>query len=238
MKPPRGIAIWSTYPDRPGHDAMIPLTSPTGLSLCNGEMLLCRSRRGECIDPATRLIGRTAPPKRSEELTEHSSRGAETFKLRESETAVDEFCRGAEQVLSKKTLFDPTRPAHNSHLRVEANEPPRRQHVEPPLRRTEPAVKKLFNPDRHDPHSFHPRPVDQEREAPSSSSRSILRRVPTSRIAEEEADRERERRRRKEGSERGSQASKRKDSDAKSKGSRSSEGSESLRDRERGKGKG
>ena len=187
-------------------------------------------------------MDRTAPLKQSEKRSEvpvdDISRGAEKLNLRPPEIASDEFCRGAERVLSQKTLFDPARPPQNSHLGVDTAEPPRRQRDEPNLRRTGPTVKKLFNPDRHDPHSFHPRPIDQAHGAPSNSSRSILRRVPTSRIAEEEADRERERQRRREGSERGSQASKRKESDAKSKGSRSSEGSESLRDRERGKGKG
>ena len=113
---------------------------------------------------------------------------------------------------------------------------PRRVKPEGHASRGEAPVKKLFNPDVHDPHRFHPRPADLS----AGSSRSILRRSQTGngRTPEEEADRERERQRRREGSERGSQAAKRKDSDGRSKGSRSSEGSESLKDRERGKAKG
>lgn len=103
-------------------------------------------------------------------------------------------------------------------------------------------MKKLFNPDVHDPHQFQ-RAQHAPSEASSGQSKMSRRttHAATSRVErtpEEEADRERERRKRREGSERGSAAvSRKKEGDTKSKGSRSSEGSESLRDRERGKGK-
>lgn len=99
----------------------------------------------------------------------------------------------------------------------------------PNVVRRDAPVKKLFDPDVHDPVHFHPRAT-----APEGSSR-VRRSAGT---AEEEGDRERERRRRREGGEKGSAGSSRKkEGDARSRGSRSSEGSESLRDRERGKGK-
>ena len=153
--------------------------------------------------------------------------------------AVDDFSRGAlTSPAPQRTLFDPTRPVSTPPIRLEFDERPRRPpRADLPIRRADASVKKLFNPDIHDPHSFHPRPVDPGRDGNSGSLRSVLQRQ-NGRIPEEQADRERERQKRREGTERGIQASKRKEPDAKSKGSRSSEGSESLKDRERGKGKG
>lgn len=164
--------------------------------------------------------------------------GNRTVLTRKLVIQVDEFSRGAEIAPVQKTLFDPARPIPLVQPRSDTEDRPRRPRADPPIRRTEAPVKRLFNPAIHDPHSFHPRPVEPARQDSGSSSRSLLRPAPNGRTPEEEADRERERRKRREGSERGSHASKRKDVDAKSKGSRSSEGSESLKDRERGKAKG
>lgn len=148
----------------------------------------------------------------------------------------EDFNRGADRSSAPRQLYDPAR----SPLPVvpRAEEAPRRRPPVPPPHaqaRNEPATKKLFNPDVHDPHQFQRvRAVPSES---SSGSRGLMRKPAAARTPEEEADRERERRKRREGSERGSLAVKKKDSDTRSKGSRSSEGSESLKDRERGKGK-
>lgn len=160
-------------------------------------------------------------------------------------TEHDDFDRGSDRTAHRQ-LYDPSRPSSASTPRIEVEQPRQSRRPPPPAAaRNETTVKKLFNPDVHDPHQFqrkHHTPPIPSVPAESSQSRSLLRRPPTGirgdRTPEEEADRERERRRRREGSERGSAVtSKKKDGDSRSKGSRSSEGSESLRDRERGKGK-
>jgi protein SMG6 len=162
----------------------------------------------------------------------------------------DEFSRDLPALPSSRQLYNPGQPASAPAIPVPPQDD-RSRRIRPvesakgPVRRDQP-VKKLFNPDIHDPLHFHPRPspVPPPHPPEGSSSRGLQRNagIPNGhghpRMTEEEADRERERRRRREGSERGSNVpSKKKESDTRSKGSRSSEGSESLRDRERGKGK-
>jgi protein SMG6 len=152
----------------------------------------------------------------------------------------DEFSRGPSIPKISRQLFDPTRSNLPVHTPTITEDRTRRvRPVELPVSRRDAPVKKLFDPDVHDPHHFHPRPNGNGSEGSSRRQLSVGVTSGNGRMTEEEADRERERRRRREGSERGSTATgKKKEGDARSKGSRSSEGSESLRDRERGKNKG
>ncbi|WVR07097.1 hypothetical protein IAU60_004136 [Kwoniella sp. DSM 27419] len=169
---------------------------------------------------------------------------------------LNEFNRGAVPSPAGRALYDPSRPAApqstrpDRSARIPGEGEDKRRRPTGDVRRHEPGSvpptlgKKLFDPSLHDPHHFDPRssqPPSHGTHAPEgseSSSRMLLRRPPTIRTPEEEADRERERRRRREGSERGSvpSVSTRRKDDQRSKGSRSSDGSESLKDRERGKG--